>query len=265
MPYDSGGLFSLVPSYKAITGQTIRTESHNPPLEDLASGMSSVLVRDGRAGMVGDLPMGGFKVTNMVDGSDTTDGATVGQVGTIYGTQIGDATSKATPVDADYLPLYDSAAANTLRKLTWENIKATLSALFALRTIAVTGAGLATGGGDLTTNRTLTVSEASQAQAQAGTAADVVMTPRRTTDSLNAKIYSGASAGAVDLPIGSYIAMQGPGGGVNRNAVVTPCLRTANSIDYIHSAAGDAGSALTGTWRVRGRIFDQSYLVQRVP
>lgn len=35
-------------------------------------------------------------------------------------------TSKATPVDADELPLYDSAATTTKKKLTWANLKATI-------------------------------------------------------------------------------------------------------------------------------------------
>src|SRR5574343_187749 len=38
------------------------------------------------------------------------------------------ATSKATPVDADELPIVDSAASNVLKKLTWSNLKATLKA-----------------------------------------------------------------------------------------------------------------------------------------
>lgn len=33
------------------------------------------------------------------------------------------AASKATPVDADFLPLVDSAASNGLKKLTWANLK----------------------------------------------------------------------------------------------------------------------------------------------
>jgi len=40
------------------------------------------------------------------------------------------ATAKATPVDADQLPLVDSAASNVLKKLTWVNVKATLKAYF---------------------------------------------------------------------------------------------------------------------------------------
>jgi hypothetical protein len=36
------------------------------------------------------------------------------------------ATSKATPVDADVMPIADSAASNVLKKLTWANLKAAL-------------------------------------------------------------------------------------------------------------------------------------------
>lgn len=40
------------------------------------------------------------------------------------------ATSKSSPVDADSIPLVDSAASNVLKKLTWDNIKATLKTYF---------------------------------------------------------------------------------------------------------------------------------------
>lgn len=40
------------------------------------------------------------------------------------------ATAKTTPVDADVMPLADSAASNVLKKVTWANIKATLKAYF---------------------------------------------------------------------------------------------------------------------------------------
>jgi hypothetical protein len=40
------------------------------------------------------------------------------------------ATSKATPVDADELPIVDSASSNVLKKLTWTNLKATLKTYF---------------------------------------------------------------------------------------------------------------------------------------
>ena len=45
-------------------------------------------------------------------------------------TAISGATAKVTPVDADTMPLSDSAASNTIKKVTWSNIKATLKTYF---------------------------------------------------------------------------------------------------------------------------------------
>jgi hypothetical protein len=61
---------------------------------------------------------------NAVEASaDVTDAANVGS--SIHG-----ATAKTTPVDADTVPLIDSAASNILKKLTWANVKATLKTYF---------------------------------------------------------------------------------------------------------------------------------------
>lgn len=58
---------------------------------------------------------------------------------------VDDADSKATPVDADYVPLKDSAASNGLKRVTWANVKATLKtyfdALYA-KVGAITGGGI---------------------------------------------------------------------------------------------------------------------------
>lgn len=55
--------------------------------------------------------------------ADVTDSANVGS--SIHG-----ATAKTTLVDADTMPLIDSAASNVLKKVTWANIKATLKSYF---------------------------------------------------------------------------------------------------------------------------------------
>lgn len=44
--------------------------------------------------------------------------------------EINSATAKTTPVDADVMPILDSAASNVLKKVTWANIKATLKTYF---------------------------------------------------------------------------------------------------------------------------------------
>lgn len=61
------------------------------------------------------------------------------------------ATGKTTPVDADELPLVDSAASNVLKKLTWANLKATLKTY--TDTLYPSGSGTSTGTntGDQTT------------------------------------------------------------------------------------------------------------------
>lgn len=52
------------------------------------------------------------------------------------------ATAKTTPVDADLMPLVDSAASNVLKKVTWANIKATLKTYFDTIYLSLSGGTL---------------------------------------------------------------------------------------------------------------------------
>jgi hypothetical protein len=61
--------------------------------------------------------------------------------------QTNTATSKPTPVDADELPLADSAATFGLKKLTWANVKATLATWLNSGTIPVSATTLSASGG----------------------------------------------------------------------------------------------------------------------
>jgi hypothetical protein len=74
-------------------------------------------------------------IINVEDGADVTDAANVGSV-------LNAASAKTTPVDADTIPLSDSAASGALKKLSWANLKATLKTYFDtlyLATGALTG------------------------------------------------------------------------------------------------------------------------------
>lgn len=73
MPYDSSGIYSLPSGYLAVEGQTILPSQHNPPLQDIANGLSQVLLRSGVAPMTGPLNMNGFRVTGIPAGSDPDD------------------------------------------------------------------------------------------------------------------------------------------------------------------------------------------------
>lgn len=79
MPYNPAGLYSLVASYLATPGAEIRTEQHNPVFEDMASALSNVLVRDGRAPMTGTLNMNGQAITNVAVGNSPGSVATLAQ------------------------------------------------------------------------------------------------------------------------------------------------------------------------------------------
>lgn len=85
MPFDSNGTASLVPSYFVRDGDTIMPSQHNPVLEDIRSMLSNVVVRDGRAPLTGPLNANGNKITGVVDGTDPTDVASVGQAAAVIG------------------------------------------------------------------------------------------------------------------------------------------------------------------------------------
>lgn len=63
------------------------------------------------------------KLDGIETAADVTDATNVGA-------SINGATAKTTPVDADALPILDSAASNVLKKVTWANIKTTLKTYF---------------------------------------------------------------------------------------------------------------------------------------
>ena len=85
MPYNSNGVHTLDPGYNAITGQDIVPSQHNPPLEDVSGSLSMVYVKDGRAPLTGDMNAGGNKLTNIADGVNPQDAATVGQAASVIG------------------------------------------------------------------------------------------------------------------------------------------------------------------------------------
>ncbi len=95
--------------------------------------------------MLANLPMGGFRATNMADGIAASDSATVGQATNLAATIITSAPLKATPIDADSLTLIDSAASNTIKRVTWAVVKSFFQPVNAVLT-ALAGIGAAVQG-----------------------------------------------------------------------------------------------------------------------
>jgi len=80
LPRDSNGNYSLPNGTLVNSGDTILPSQHNPAMSDLGQALSGSLSRDGLGGMRAPLFMGGFRVTNLADGANDSDAATVGQL-----------------------------------------------------------------------------------------------------------------------------------------------------------------------------------------
>lgn len=105
------------------------------------------------------------------------------------------ATTPTTSFGRSWLSLADGAAGRSALAAASQTdldalSTATASALDlrADKAISITGSGLVTGGGGLSASRTLSVAEASDAEALAGTASDKAMTPRRTKTAVDAAV-----------------------------------------------------------------------------
>ena len=145
----------------------------------------------------------------------------------------------------------------------------TAAATYAPLSMSISAAGLATGGGNLSANRTITVAEASQAQAEAGTASDVVMTPRRTAQAIAALSLAAGGAFANALLHVRDEAPSGTGrtvvvdayGTVTLNTVLTNQISGASlSGNQITLPAGDyfvwSRAPIYQTQRARSKIYN---------
>lgn len=273
MPRDSGGTHNLVPGYLAVTGQPIEASQHNPVLEDISASLTGSLPRNGSAPMGANLPMAGFKITGMADGSAATDAVTKGQLDAVASVEssINGAAVKTAIVDDDRFALTDSGASYAVRRTTLAAIKEVLTSVFALRNITVTGGGLATGGGALTGNQTVTVTAATQAEAEAGTSSTVAMTPQRTaqaiaalggssiTDTFTANGTWTKRTGAVLVLIqvwggggGGGLATGGGGGGYAEALVRASDLAATQSVTVGVTTFGDGNSSSTSGVQATG-------------
>ena len=89
MPFNGSGTYSLPAGNPVVTNTTISSSTHNSTNSDIASALSSVIVKDGQTTPTGNLPMGGFKHTGAAAGSAATDYATVAQLVTGTGSYVG--------------------------------------------------------------------------------------------------------------------------------------------------------------------------------
>ena len=129
MSRNGSGTYSLPAGNPVVTGTTISSTWANTTLTDMANALTGSLASDGQTTVSGNLNMGTNKITNLADGTATTDAATVNQIttnvaitgGTIDGTTIGattPSTGEFTKLKIDYfakenVSLIASAPAST--------------------------------------------------------------------------------------------------------------------------------------------------------
>lgn len=130
MPDDINGNATRPPSPIPVTGQDADAPQINVPIDDIYACLTRRAMRDGRAPLLGNWNVNGYRMTNAGDAQGDQDYVTLGQAKTVFNGLATEAEDKSEPVDADFVPIYDSAEASALKKLTWASIKATLKAYF---------------------------------------------------------------------------------------------------------------------------------------
>ena len=81
MSYNGAGTFLInSPGQPVVAGTTISETVFNSLTADLANGLSTAITKDGQTTATANLPMGGFKLTNLAAGTAATDSARLGQV-----------------------------------------------------------------------------------------------------------------------------------------------------------------------------------------
>jgi hypothetical protein len=128
MAFNGSGTFSLAAGNPVVTGTTISSTWANNTLSDIATGLSTVICKDGQTSVTANLPMAGFKHTGVAVAAATTDYARYDQVqnsapqvlASVAGTNT--ITGSASPTPAAYvagqvfrfIPAGDNTSATTL-------------------------------------------------------------------------------------------------------------------------------------------------------
>ena len=80
MSRNGSGTYSLPAGNPVVTNTTISSTWANTTLNDIATALTNSLAADGQTTATGNLQMGNNKITNLSNGTASTDAATVGQL-----------------------------------------------------------------------------------------------------------------------------------------------------------------------------------------
>lgn len=164
------------------------------------------------------------------------------------------APTKATPVDADIMPVLDSAAGNALKKFTWSNLKTTLAGFFAQGGgFVLNWAGL---GGQPTWLLGGNAANAINVYNPANFNVNAVGGWTQAT--ISAQIEARAQAWALQYTannsaggIGSYALMLRTGGTAQYNP---GSVIAGSSLTYTTAGANNSGITASGSWQCMGFV-----------
>jgi len=151
MPYNGSGSFSPPgASFPAVAGTLIEAAKFNSVINDIATGLSTAITKDGQTTVTANIPLGGFKLTGLGAGSASTDSVRMSQLqngaGAVLGTIAG--TNTITAVASPVITAYASGQrfvftpANTNSGATTINIDGLGAKNVYLRNAACTGGEL---------------------------------------------------------------------------------------------------------------------------
>ena len=221
MPRNGSGIYSL-PSYLAVTGQTITAAQHNTPLEDIATEITASLPRAGTAAMTGNLQMGSNNITGLADPSSAQHAATKAYVDT--------AVAAGLPADGDYGSI----------------------------TVSSTGTVWTVDAGSVTFDMIATAAKASAANLRAG-AASVLVTPdviESAAEPVTIDFNSGSPAWAWSDGINFELTLTGDAELAFPTAVEPGTWRAIRVIQNISGGHTTTLDASVGFYTVSGSALD---------
>ena len=83
MAFNGSGVFNLTTGNPVVTGTTISSTWANNTLNDVATGLSNCVTRDGQSPATANLPMGGYKLTGLALATATGDALSYGRAATV--------------------------------------------------------------------------------------------------------------------------------------------------------------------------------------
>ncbi|MCA3704245.1 MAG: hypothetical protein INF12_14580 [Methylobacterium sp.] len=159
MAFDGNGNFNQATT-PVVSGTVISSTNYNTQNTDFSTGLTNVICKDGQTTPTANLKMGGFRHTNVGNGTARNDYAALGQVQDGAGIWCGTAGGTANALTLTPTPAITAYAAGQVFRFTAgasPNSGATTVAVSGLTATAVQANGAALTGGEIAANRQYSV------------------------------------------------------------------------------------------------------------